>query len=503
MKRYHFALALFFPLATCVNGQVADGSYGYYRDAALFGSTSTLSGSTARIQAVGGAQVSLGGDLSVAGVNPAGLGFFNKSVASFSPGMNFHNTNSRFLGSPVGTYKNNFNFANLGVGFNSNIGDYSNEKFKGGTFAITLSRVNDFNNLITYQGRNNTNSIIDYFMEDAGTLSDDQLSNLTYSAYENYLINPVYDENDVLVGYDSFVVGSPRQTETIETSGGQYQWNFAWGGNYDDKIYFGAGLGIVSVDYTQKRIFREDDYLDGATQNPFLNSTEIQDKLTVEGTGINSTFGLIVRPVPVFTLGVTYTTPTFYSLSERSKFDHYTSWNNVELDNGEFLNDRTYISDLFITDYELRTPGKLGVGGTFFLGKFGFLTGDVEFIDYRSSQLKSSDFQVFADNQSIQNIYTNVVNYRLGTELRWEAFRFRGGYTYAFDPYAASTLDSDRSSISYGVGYFTKDYSVDLGVTNSSWSSLYTPYNMANGSEPIAEIDNSFTSVNVTVGFSF
>ena len=44
---------------------------------------------TARINAVGGAMGSLGGDISATFVNPAGLGFFKTSEIVLSPGFSF------------------------------------------------------------------------------------------------------------------------------------------------------------------------------------------------------------------------------------------------------------------------------------------------------------------------------------------------------------------------------------------------------------------------------
>ena len=55
--------------------------YGYYNDISRF--SHSFSGGSARIQGLGDAQTSLGGDISSISGNPAGLGFFNKSVLSF------------------------------------------------------------------------------------------------------------------------------------------------------------------------------------------------------------------------------------------------------------------------------------------------------------------------------------------------------------------------------------------------------------------------------------
>jgi hypothetical protein len=57
----------------------------------------TRPGGTARIQGMGGAQISLGGDMSSAWSNPAGLGMFNRSEFSISPQFfNFNNKNGTY-----------------------------------------------------------------------------------------------------------------------------------------------------------------------------------------------------------------------------------------------------------------------------------------------------------------------------------------------------------------------------------------------------------------------
>src|SRR6267142_6077769 len=66
-------------------------------------------GGSARIQAMGGSQVALGGDYSSAFSNPAGLGFFNRSEATFSMGTNFYNSKSGYLGNSTSDSKSNFN----------------------------------------------------------------------------------------------------------------------------------------------------------------------------------------------------------------------------------------------------------------------------------------------------------------------------------------------------------------------------------------------------------
>src|SRR4051794_27316227 len=55
-------------------------------------------GGSARVQGMGGAQNSIGGDLSSAYYNPAGLGMYNRSDFSFTPGYTISNTDASYLG---------------------------------------------------------------------------------------------------------------------------------------------------------------------------------------------------------------------------------------------------------------------------------------------------------------------------------------------------------------------------------------------------------------------
>jgi hypothetical protein len=68
---------------------------GFVENALLF--SRTKPGGSARIQAMGGAQVALGGDYSSALSNPAGLGMYNRSEVTFSPALNFYNSDSEMI----------------------------------------------------------------------------------------------------------------------------------------------------------------------------------------------------------------------------------------------------------------------------------------------------------------------------------------------------------------------------------------------------------------------
>jgi hypothetical protein len=163
-----------------------------YADNALLFSRTRPAGS-ARIQALGGTQVSLGGDYSSALSNPAGLGMYNHSEFALSLGTTSLATDVNYFGNSTSTTKSTFNIPGLSYVFHHETGKATG--FLGGSFAITLSRINDHNSDYNYRGSNSESSIIDYFIEDAyGRDPDEMLSggrdfyNITALAYNNYLI---------------------------------------------------------------------------------------------------------------------------------------------------------------------------------------------------------------------------------------------------------------------------------------------------------------------------
>ena len=75
---------------------------------------------TARNMAIGGTMIGLGGEISSAHLNPAGLGFFKNSELVFSPGFTFGNQNKadyRNLTGLKGDKLNNFNLGTSGLIF--------------------------------------------------------------------------------------------------------------------------------------------------------------------------------------------------------------------------------------------------------------------------------------------------------------------------------------------------------------------------------------------------
>ena len=213
-------------------------------------------GGSARIQGMGGVQTSLGGDYSSAFSNPAGLGMFNRSDVSITPGFNTAKLTSNYLDNITTETKTNLSIPGLGLVFQKEKGGRNG--FLSGAFAVSFNRVNNFNQNFSYQATNKNNSIIDYFIEDATGSPPTQFQSNgalyntpTQLGYENYLLgdSTVFGNNQ---GRDSTqyftdVLGVPFQNESITTQGAQNQWNFSYGANFNDKIFISSSAAPAGL----------------------------------------------------------------------------------------------------------------------------------------------------------------------------------------------------------------------------------------------------------------
>lgn len=495
-------VCLFNPL----KAQIAPGSFGYYQDVLRLTQTNPFG--TARYQALGGAGSVLGGDLSSAILNPAGLGMYNRSQLVLTPSLDFKQLKTDFLDNSVRNEDTRFQVANFGLAINFMKGDLEPGSWRGGTLGFTYNRMADYRQSLNYSGFNGNSSIIDAMLNRADGFFPEELGGIERTGYDHFLINPVPGAEDI---YVSFVEGFPVQNEQIIRRGTTDQFNISFGGNFEDKLYLGAGIGITNSDYSYDRTYIED------FDDPALSRFRIDERLDVNGTGVNMNLGFIFRPTNFVRLGASLTTPTWYSFNEEGDNFYRTSYNGYDVsnfrdDNGNrliqedtVLNDLVTDSGIFISDYTIRTPMKFNFGVVFFLGKNGFITADIERQNYGNAHVSSLDFNSESDNSTIENIYQAATNIRIGGEYRFSAFRFRLGYASIGDPYQDSfdELDRSRETISGGIGLHVGAYFVDLTLSQTTFSDSFTSYTFVDGTGPTANIENQLTKASLTLGLNF
>lgn len=482
---------------------------GYVESALLF--SRTKPGGSARIQGAGGAQIALGGDYSTALSNPAGIGMYNRSEITFTPGYSTYNVSSLYMGSQNDADKTGLNIPGLSFVFHM---PAQKGKYLGGSVALAFSRTNDFNGEILYNGINENTSIIDYFIDDAafGTTAQFEEGAFHYNtptglAYFNYLIGPqtLLDPPGPDDEYFSDIRSIPFQQEEIRTRGASNQWSISYGGNYNDMIFFGAGIGITTLRYKSEKLFTED-----FDNDPYLRNLALQENLEIRGAGVNASLGVIVRPINFIQFGASVTTPTYYQLSETYNAEMTTSWKNFDYygDGSVVLNDEFAGTDVLTSDYTLTTPLKFSTGIAF-ISKHGYIAGDVEFVNPSRTKYGSetSGISYTPENDAIRSTYKSVTNLRLGGEFRHNIFRVRAGYAIQANTFSDDIdLDNQINTISAGVGIRTSRYFVDLAWIQSSSDAIYNPYTFSvypDFQTPEVDLENKVTHLMLTLGVTF
>lgn len=478
MKTLRILSALLFIVQIHTYAQKVPAAYDYHELALLFSQYEYVG--SARIQGLANTQISLGGDISSALSNPAGLGFYNKSEFTITPSFNVLSNESSYLNNSTDANKGRFNIEGFGVVFNRTKDDLTPGKWRGGSFAISFNKVNEFHSQIKYGGENVDNDMLDYLVQSANEAVDNGYTDtntwpsLPYLAYETYLLDE-YDDGSGNGFYNRLYFAYPSeeypatQREVIKTKGSQNQWNFSYGGNFADRFYFGAGLGITSVNYEIEKNFQE--YYPESD----LLSTQVIESSEVNGSGINATFGIIARPLNFITIGLSAVTPTYIGLNEFTVISMQANYNGVNY-NGEYLSDEYAQDDPIDFDYYMTTPWKLNAGMSVFLGKHGFISGDVQWINYSAMDVGASDYDMDYQDEIISASYENVMNYSVGGEARLGHFRARAGYRYIGNPYQDKYIDKSQTNISAGLGYRNSEFFLDLAVTYMTYKTDYSPY---------------------------
>ncbi|MCZ6901226.1 MAG: long-chain fatty acid transporter, partial [Bacteroidetes bacterium] len=194
-----------------------------------------------------------------------------------------------------------------------------------------------------------------------------------------------------------------------------------------------------------------------------------------------------------------------YTIDDESDFDLFTEYNNFfYVPEDTTLNQIFSLSDIFVSDYSLTVPWRFNAGAAFFFSKNGFISADLEFVNYSNISLGSNDFSTVADNTTIENLYKSIVNFKVGAEYRFKALRFRAGFAHLGDPFAIDDGgDRSKTNISGGIGFRNALFYGDFAIVASKFDSLNSPYSLAGSSSPRVTVENQITSAVLTFGLFF
>jgi len=462
---------------------------------------------TARYSAMGGAMGALGGDFTSITSNPAAVGIYRSSEFNISASLFDNHTSSTFLGRTSDDSRFNFNIPSFGFVFARQLKNQTGAGWRSWGIGVGLNRINNFQSTTYYEGFNPKNSLLDKFVENAGTRSADELINndpyafnegLAVSSSLLYLDSVNQWTNDFIEARRQGLNAGIWQSRNATTRGSQNEWNISFGANYNDAFYIGAAIGIRSIRYEEQSTYVEDDK-DNAV--PYLNSFSFSQNFTTTGTGFNFNLGLIARPADWIRIGAAVHTPTIYNLHD--------NYNNSMSSSIEGYNDTTVDSPFGSFDYELTTPlratGSLG----FIIGTSGSIGLEYEFLNYSDSRFQAPGASYGDLNDFIRNNYTSAGNLKIGGEYRYDNFSFRAGYGLYGSPmmstYKVSGEDFSKSNYSVGVGIRDSNYFLDFAYVYSTTNQHYQPYVLTdpsvNPNTDVPGVKNEITSHNVVFTF--
>ena len=480
---------------------------------------------TARINAVGGAMVSLGGDISATYTNPAGLAMYKTSDFVISPGFNFLKNNSQFRGTDASQKEKYFNLGASGIVS----GAPGSGKWTSKAFSLAVTRTGSFKNNIYHNGLNDFSSYGEqYAAEAAGSglslddiLNSNSVSMGTKMAVYSYLIDTAtlggnslpdvvsMSQWNALKNGGDYLVG---QAHRIETSGGVTEPAIGYAANMDDRFYIGGSIGIPIVRYDKRTLFREEDAT-GDPDNNFAFS-QLSEHFTTKGIGINARLGVIYRPTDRIRMGAAVHTPSWYSFT-----DTYEADMAVNLENYRSVPGTETVSSLLFTGgdvpkykYELITPWKMAVSGTYILNEVedirqqkGFITADIEYITYKSNRFRNAedyDDEGYYDrlNDVMKDYYKNAFNFRLGGELKFTTVMARVGFSYYGSPYSDKELKANRMFVSGGLGYRNSGMYIDVTYVYALQKDVNFPYRLADKANTFADTRARGSNLMLTLG---
>ncbi|WP_396597003.1 OmpP1/FadL family transporter [Dokdonia sp. R86516] len=495
---------------------VATGtSFGQTISDALLYTSSNVTG-TARYRAMGGAFGALGGDLSAIGDNPAASAVFTRGTVSLSIVNDNYDNDTRYLGNTTNVSDSDLSINQAGGVFI--IGGSGNSKWNKVSLSFNYDRTSNLDNQYTAVG-NNTNSISSYFSDFAQGVPLDLLETVDGESvadlyqflgetegfgaqqallgFQSFVLDPVSNDLSNTEYFVNTVAENYDQEYIFASSGYSGKASFNIGAQYDENLYLGLNLNSHFIDYNQSTVLFESNNV-GADEG-FTNITDIrfENNLRTIGSGFSFQLGSIYKAGENLRVGFTYDLPTWTTISEETN----QSISTTAIDDAGVFNTviNPRVTNIY-EDYEIKTPGKYTGSVAYLFGQQGLLSFDYSYKDYTNLSFRPESDSFFnAQNAAIDNLLQPVNSYKLGGEIRSQAWSFRGGYRYEDSPFKDETTVGDLSGYSAGVGYNFGKIKLDVAYDTFSQERTNSLYSTGLTNEATVDRDNTSVIATLTV----
>jgi len=475
----------------------------------------TFQQGTARSAAMGGAFGALGGDISVLSINPAGMSIYRGADVCITPMVINNTVESQLNGFSQEDSKFTMKFASVGVVMGNDRGKTTG--FTNFAWGVAYNRLNDFSANEYMEAVNNSSSMLDTWK------AWGNLGNWSSMANDLGFQAGLLDRlggNLVTVNDHEFYTEYPggygeTQSRSITQKGGVNSWDFGISGAYNDMFFFGASLGVQSINYKLTSYYHEDDKANTLAYHYW----DFTEKKKINGGGVNLKMGIIVKPTQFLRFGASFHTPTVYNLTDKSSayikreydestYDVLQQEYDEAADKDQVINPGKleYVSDKNTYEYGLVSPMRGILSAAFIVPGYGLLSFDYESVNYSKCKYQGSDF---GDEDEDWMPFTNGVikkkaqktnNFRLGLEGLAGPLSIRAGYALYGNPYKFVSGNKQRQILSFGLG-LKADESIyfDLTATYHIYQTdavLYEGPDMAQ----MYSYDNRYLNVLLTFG---
>lgn len=509
---------------------------------------------TARYMGMGGAFGALGGDLSSISTNPAGIGVYRRNeigltmdldiqnATSESQGLKNTQSQTKFLINNIGGVASwnlaNSIMPNINVGFTYNRAASFNQHYSGSIPTLSNSLTNYIAGISSNEGVT-VGDVTTIFDTDGYVSFDPYNPNdggyaapwLSILGYDSYFITPTGDEDQPNWIGQWGAKTSGAGAFDVTTTGGANEYNIAVGGNIANKVFWGVDFGIVDLNYSMTAMWGEN-LQNAVVDNPegTENSSSMwtmTNSYNASGTGYNIKVGLIYRPIQELRLGLSFASPTWYSINESymasTNFNYGVNIPDIQ-QNRAITNDGQW----GLNSYNFRTPWRLTASAAGVIGRNLIVSADFEWQKYdkmrfyngggyefgygggggfddwdwdypyyapakKASPLLNTD-PWYATNADIEDYYKSTTTIRVGAEYRiTPRFSVRAGYAHVSSPvrkeatdgsmliYTSGTMtnykmDNSTDYITCGLGYNFDHFYIDAAYVNKHQSSEYHAY---------------------------
>ncbi len=508
---------------------------------------------TARYMGMAGAFGALGGDLSSISTNPAGIGVYRRneigitmdvdiqSATSEAQGVKNTQNQTKVLLNNVGGVATwnlmNSTMPNLNIGFTYNRTASFNAHYAGTIPQLSNSLTNYIAGVSNNEGITvpDVETIFDkdgYVTFDPYNPNDGGIAApwLSILGYNSYFITPSGDDDQPnWIGQWGANTSGSGAFDVL-TSGGVNEYNIAIGGNIKNKVFWGVDFGIVDMNYSMTAMWGEN-LQNAVVDNPegTSNSTatwKMTNSYNASGNGFNIKVGLIYRPIQELRLGLSFASPTWYSINESyiASTDFRYSANITDINTDYAV---TNGGEWGLNSYNFRTPWRITASAAGVIGSSLIVSADFEWQKYNkmrfydgsgnsygggyddwgwgwdypyyapAAKISTPVFNTdpwYATNADIEEYYKTTTTIRVGAEYRvTPRFSVRAGYAHVSSPvhkvakdgsmliYTSGTMpnyrmDNSTDYVTCGLGYNFDHFYIDAAYVNKYQSSEYHAY---------------------------